>query len=57
MWLGTFGYALDQSDYRIHESPISPEWGKGWNWYFISKDIQRSHYLIQTYTLGLLRHT
>ena len=25
MWSGKNGYPLDQSGYRIHESPISPE--------------------------------
>ena len=49
MWSGTSGYALDQSDYRIHESPISTEWLEGWNLFFICIDIQRSNHLIQTY--------
>ena len=31
MWSGTGGYALDQSGYRIYESPISPKWVEGWN--------------------------
>ena len=34
MWSGTFGYALDKSDYRIHRSPISPEWVEGWKYFF-----------------------
>ena len=32
MWSGTSGYTLDQSNYRIHESPVSPEKGEGWKW-------------------------
>ena len=33
MWLDIFGYALDQSDYRIPKSPVYSEWCYGWNWF------------------------
>ena len=40
MWSDTSEYALDQSDNRIHESVISPEWTERWNLYLdeISKE-------------------
>ena len=35
--IGTFSYALYKSDYRIHESPVSPEWVERLNFFYIQK--------------------
>ena len=35
MWSGICGFALEQSDFRIHECSVYPGWVEGWGIFYI----------------------